>query len=58
MSTAIRARVSTERQTLTQTIEQQVERLSAHVYAQRTSPLSLAAEGDVRAEVPFSLFMP
>jgi site-specific DNA recombinase len=34
MSTAIYARVSTERQTLTQTIEQQVERLIAHVYAQ------------------------
>jgi site-specific DNA recombinase len=34
MRTAIYARVSTERQTLTQTIEQQVERLIAHVYAQ------------------------
>jgi site-specific DNA recombinase len=34
MSTAIYARVSTERQTLAQTIEQQVERLTAHVHAQ------------------------
>ena len=33
-STAIYARVSTERQTLAQTIEQQVERLTAHVRAQ------------------------
>ncbi len=34
MRTAIYARVSTERQTLAQTIEQQVERLTAHVHAQ------------------------
>src|SRR5438552_7677568 len=34
MRTAISARVSTERQTLAQTIEQQVERLTAHVHAQ------------------------
>jgi site-specific DNA recombinase len=34
MSTAIYARVSTERQTLAQTIEQQVERLIARVHAQ------------------------
>src|SRR5882724_11953873 len=34
MSTAIYVRVSTERQTLAQTIEQQVERLTAYVYAQ------------------------
>jgi DNA invertase Pin-like site-specific DNA recombinase len=34
MSTAIDVRVSTERQTLAQTIEQQVERLIAHVHAQ------------------------
>jgi site-specific DNA recombinase len=34
MSTAIYARVSTERQTLAHTIEQQVERLTAHVHAQ------------------------
>jgi DNA invertase Pin-like site-specific DNA recombinase len=34
MSTAIYDRVSTERQTLAQTIEQQVERLTAHVHAQ------------------------
>jgi site-specific DNA recombinase len=34
MSTAIYARVSTERQTLAQTIDQQVERLTAHVHAQ------------------------
>jgi site-specific DNA recombinase len=34
MSTAIYARVSTERQTLAQTIEQQVERLTVHVHAQ------------------------
>jgi site-specific DNA recombinase len=34
MSTAIYVRVSTERQTLAQTIEQQVERLIAHVHAQ------------------------
>ena len=34
MSTAIYVRVSTERQTLAQTIEQQVERLTAHVQAQ------------------------
>ena len=34
MRTAIYARVSTERQTLAQTIEQQVERLTAHVLAQ------------------------
>jgi predicted site-specific integrase-resolvase len=33
MSTAIDARVSTERQTLAQTIAQQVERLTAHVHA-------------------------
>jgi len=33
MSTAISARVSTERQTLAHTIAQQVERLTAHVYA-------------------------
>jgi hypothetical protein len=58
MSTAIHARVSTERQTLTHTIAPQVERLTAHVYAQGTSPLSLAAEGNVRAEIPLSLFMP
>jgi DNA invertase Pin-like site-specific DNA recombinase len=31
MSTALYARVSTERQTLAQTIDQQVERLTAHV---------------------------
>jgi site-specific DNA recombinase len=34
MSPAIYARVPTERQTLAQTIEQQVERLTAHVHAQ------------------------
>src|SRR5215510_14427464 len=34
MSTAIYVRVSTERQTLAQTIEQQVERLTAQVHAQ------------------------
>jgi site-specific DNA recombinase len=34
MRTAIYNRVSTERQTLAQTIEQQVERLTAHVHAQ------------------------
>ena len=34
MSTAISVRVSTERQTLAHTIEQQVERLIAHVQAQ------------------------
>jgi site-specific DNA recombinase len=34
MSTAIYVRVSTERQTLAQTIEQQVERLTAHGHAQ------------------------
>jgi site-specific DNA recombinase len=34
MRTAIYARVSTERQTLAQTIEQQVERLTAYVHAQ------------------------
>ena len=34
MTTAIYARVSTERQTLAQTIEQQVEHLTAHVHAQ------------------------
>jgi site-specific DNA recombinase len=34
MRTAIYARVSTERQTLAHTIEQQVERLTAHVHAQ------------------------
>src|SRR5215510_11507403 len=34
MSTAIYVRVSTERQTLSQTIEQQVERLTAHINAQ------------------------
>jgi site-specific DNA recombinase len=34
MSTAIYARVSTERPTLAQTIAQQVERLTAHVHAQ------------------------
>jgi site-specific DNA recombinase len=34
MSTAIYVRVSTERQTLAHTIEQQVERLTAHVHAQ------------------------
>src|SRR5215510_12292506 len=34
MSTAIYVRVSTERQTLAQTIEPQVERLTAHVHAQ------------------------
>jgi site-specific DNA recombinase len=34
MRTAIYARVSTERQTLAQTIEQQMERLTAHVHAQ------------------------
>ena len=34
MRTAISARVSTERQTLAQTIEPQVERLTAHVHAQ------------------------
>jgi site-specific DNA recombinase len=34
MRTAIYARVSTERQTLAQTIEQQVERLIAHVHTQ------------------------
>ena len=34
MRTAIYARVSTERQTLAQTIAQQVERLTAHVHAQ------------------------
>ena len=34
MSTAIYVRVSTERQTLAQTIEQQVERLIADVQAQ------------------------
>ena len=33
MRTAIDARVSTERQMLAQTIEQQVERLTAHVHA-------------------------
>jgi DNA invertase Pin-like site-specific DNA recombinase len=33
MSTAIYVRVSTERQTLAHTIEQQVERLTAHVQA-------------------------
>ena len=33
MRTAIDARVSTERQTLAQTIEQQGERLTAHVLA-------------------------
>src|SRR5918992_5742374 len=34
MSPAIYARVPTERQTLAQTIAQQVERLTAHVHAQ------------------------
>ena len=34
MRTAIYARVSTEQQMLAQTIEQQVERLTAHVHAQ------------------------
>jgi site-specific DNA recombinase len=34
MSTAIYARVSTERQTLAQTLAQQVERLTAHIHAQ------------------------
>jgi site-specific DNA recombinase len=34
MRTAIYVRVSTERQTLAQTIDQQVERLTAHVHAQ------------------------
>jgi site-specific DNA recombinase len=34
MSTAIYVRVSTERQTLAQTIEQQVERLTTHMHAQ------------------------
>ena len=34
MSTAIYVRVSTERQTLAQTIEQQIDRLTAHVQAQ------------------------
>jgi site-specific DNA recombinase len=34
MSTAIYGRVSTERQTLAQTIDQQIERLTAYVHAQ------------------------
>jgi site-specific DNA recombinase len=34
MSAAIYARVSTERQTLAQTIDQQIERLTAYVHAQ------------------------
>jgi site-specific DNA recombinase len=34
MSTAIYVRVSTERQTLAQTIEQQIDRLTAHVHVQ------------------------
>jgi site-specific DNA recombinase len=38
MSTAIYVRVSTERQTLAHTIEQQVERLTAHVHAQGETP--------------------
>jgi DNA invertase Pin-like site-specific DNA recombinase len=34
MSTAIYVRVSTERQTLAQTMAQQIDRLTTHVYVQ------------------------
>ena len=47
MRTAIYARVSTERQTRAQTIEQQVECLTAHV---ETQGESLHAEDSFRAD--------